>query len=163
VFIYMKKRAVYPGTFDPVTNGHVDIIRRASRLFSEIVIAVACSCNKRPFFPEEKRMQLLNLAIKDIPRVTVVGFDNLLIDFVREQKADVIIRGLRAAGDVEYEFQLAGMNRKLAREVETIFLPSAEEYMCISSTLVREIAELGGDVSPFVPEDVVGAFKTYKV
>ncbi len=154
----MKKKAIYPGTFDPVTNGHIDIINRASRLFSEVVVAVANNHSKRPFFPLNQRIQLLQQAVKKMPSVTVVGFDNLLIDFVREQHADVILRGLRAAADVEYEFQLAGMNRKLAKEIETIFLPPAEEYMCISSTLVREIAALGGDITPFVPESVSLAF-----
>ena len=147
----MKQKAIYPGTFDPVTNGHLDIISRATRLFSEVIVAVASNHAKRPFFSLDERIQLLQEAVDDIPGVTVIGFDNLLIHFVREQKAGVILRGLRAVSDFEYEFQLAGMNRRLAKEVETIFLTPSEESMFISSSLVREIAVLGGDVSSFVP------------
>ena len=147
----MNHKAIYPGTFDPVTNGHLDIISRATRLFSEVIVAVASNHAKRPFFSLDERIQLLQEAVDDIPGVTVIGFDNLLIHFVREQKAGVILRGLRAVSDFEYEFQLAGMNRRLAKEVETIFLTPSEESMFISSSLVREIAVLGGDVSSFVP------------
>lgn len=151
----MKLKAIYPGTFDPVTNGHVDIIERAAKIFPELIVAVASNQAKRPFFPLETRIQLLEEAVAHIPGVIVLGFDNLLIDFVQEQKADVILRGLRAVSDFEYEFQLAGMNRKLHKQVETIFLTPSENLMFISSTLVREIALLNGDISQFVPPCVV--------
>lgn len=152
-------RAIYPGTFDPVTNGHVDIIRRAAKLFPEVIVAVAINSNKKPFFLLETRIALVQAAVADIKGVTVAGFDNLLMDFVHEQEAHVILRGLRAVSDFEYEFQLAGMNRKLSSEVETVFLTPSEQYMFISSTLVREIASLGGDVSQFVPSAVVTALQ----
>lgn len=151
----MKLKAIYPGTFDPVTNGHIDIIGRAARIFPELIVAVASNNAKRPFFPLETRIRLLEEAIVDLPGVQVMGFDNLLIDFVQEQKAGIILRGLRAVSDFEYEFQLAGMNRKLHKQVETLFLTPSENLMFISSTLVREIALLKGDVSQFVPSCVV--------
>lgn len=151
----MKQKAIYPGTFDPVTNGHVDIISRAANLFPELIVAVASSKLKRPFLPLEVRIELLKEAIGHLPGVKVLGFDALLIDFALEQKANIIIRGLRAVSDFEYEFQLAGMNRKLAKQVETLFLTPSENLMFISSTLVREIAVLNGDVSQFVPACVV--------
>lgn len=150
----MKSRAIYPGTFDPVTNGHVDIIGRAARIFPELIVAVASNKKKRPFFSLETRILLLKESVKDFPNVTVIGFDNLLIDLVQEQQAQVIIRGLRAVSDFEYEFQLAGMNRKLYKEVETVFLTPSEQVMFISSSLVREITQLQGDVSQFVPQCV---------
>jgi len=153
----MKQKAIYPGTFDPVTNGHVDIITRAAQLFPELVVAVASNTAKRPFLPLATRIDLIQKAVGDLPGVRVMGFDNLLIHFVHEQNAGVILRGLRAVSDFEYEFQLAGMNRKLAKQVETLFLTPSENYMFISSTLVREIAALGGDVSGFVPAAVVAA------
>ncbi|MDR3442826.1 MAG: pantetheine-phosphate adenylyltransferase [Legionella sp.] len=147
----MKLKAIYPGTFDPVTNGHVDIISRAAQIFPELIVAVASNKAKRPFFPLETRIQLLEEAVAHLPGVCVLGFDNLLIDFVQEQGAGIILRGLRAVSDFEYEFQLAGMNRKLSKHVETLFLTPSENLMFISSTLVREIALLNGDVSQFVP------------
>jgi pantetheine-phosphate adenylyltransferase len=155
----MNHKAIYPGTFDPVTNGHVDIITRASRLFPEIIVAVASNAAKGPFFPLADRIKLIQGAIGHLPGVRVIGFDNLLIHFVQEHQAGVILRGLRAMSDFEYEFQLAGMNRKLAKHVETLFLTPSEDLMFISSSLVREIARLGGDVSGFVPSVVVDAFK----
>lgn len=158
----MKNKAIYPGTFDPVTNGHIDIITRASKLFPELVVAVASNAIKRPFFSLEIRIALLKEALGHIPGVSVIGFDNLLINFVHEQKARIILRGLRAVSDFEYEFQLAGMNRKLSQEVETVFLTPSENSMFISSSLVREIAVLDGDVSEFVPAGVVAAFKKIK-
>lgn len=158
----MKQKAIYPGTFDPITNGHIDIIKRASKLFSEIIVAVASNKTKDPLFPLDKRVELIKSAIGDMPGVHVLGFDNLLINFVQEQNASVILRGLRSVSNFEYEFQLAGMNRKLAKHVETIFLTPEENYMFISSTLVREIASLGGDVSRFVPSVVVDALKEIK-
>jgi pantetheine-phosphate adenylyltransferase len=151
----MKQKAIYPGTFDPVTNGHIDIISRAANLFPELVVAVASNKAKRPYLSLETRIQLLEDVVGHFPGVQVVGFDTLLIDFVLEQKAGIILRGLRAVSDFEYEFQLAGMNRKLSKQVETLFLTPSENLMFISSTLVREIAALNGDVSQFVPAGVV--------
>lgn len=157
----MKQKAIYPGTFDPVTNGHVDIITRAANLFPELIVAVASNSAKRPFFPLEKRIELVQKSLGNIPGVHVIGFDGLLIQFAHQQNASVILRGLRAVSDFEYEFQLAGMNRKLSTRVETMFLTPSEEHMFISSTLVREIASLGGDVSGFVPEVVVQALNQF--
>lgn len=151
----MEHKAIYPGTFDPVTNGHVDIITRASALFPKLVVAVASNTAKRPFLPLNTRIELLQKAVGHLPGVSVLGFDNLLIQFAHEQRARVILRGLRAVSDFEYEFQLAGMNRKLSKEVETMFLTPSENSMFISSSLVREIAILGGDISRFVPAAVV--------
>lgn len=151
----MKQKAIYPGTFDPVTNGHVDIITRAAAIFPQLVVAVASNTMKRPYLPLATRIRLLEEAVAELPGVQVVGFDNLLIDFVEEQQAGIILRGLRAVSDFEYEFQLAGMNRKLNKKVETLFLTPSENLMFISSTLVREIAVLDGDVSQFVPACVV--------
>ncbi|KTD34939.1 phosphopantetheine adenylyltransferase [Legionella moravica] len=151
----MKQKAIYPGTFDPVTNGHIDIISRAARIFPELTVAVASNKTKRPYLALETRIRLLEEAVGHLSGVQVVGFDSLLIDFVLEQNAGIILRGLRAVSDFEYEFQLAGMNRKLSKEVETLFLTPSENLMFISSTLVREIAALNGDVSQFVPPGVV--------
>lgn len=155
----MKQKAIYPGTFDPVTNGHIDIITRAACIFPEIIVSVASNVGKKPFFPLDKRIDLVKQSVAHLSNVKVVGFDNLLINFVREQNAGIILRGLRAVSDFEYEFQLAGMNRKLDRQIETMFLTPSEEYMFISSSLVREIAILGGDVSRFVSLPVIKAFK----
>lgn len=155
----MKQKAIYPGTFDPVTNGHIDIITRGAFLFPELVVAVATNKVKRPYLPLETRIDLLKDVVGHLPGVHVVGFDNLLIDFALEQNAGIILRGLRAVSDFEYEFQLAGMNRKLSKQVETLFLTPSENLMFISSTLVREIADLHGDVSQFVPEVVVNALR----
>lgn len=158
----MKHKAIYPGTFDPITNGHIDIIMRAAKLFPELIVAVASNSAKRPFFPLNKRIELVKEALGDVPGVNVMGFDNLLIQFAHEQQAKIILRGLRAVSDFEYEFQLAGMNRKLSKDVETMFLTPSEESMFISSTLVREIATLGGDVTGFVPDVVVKALQKMK-
>ncbi|HAT2067620.1 TPA: pantetheine-phosphate adenylyltransferase [Legionella pneumophila] len=155
----MKQKAIYPGTFDPVTNGHIDIITRASTIFPELIVAVASNKNKRPYLSWETRISLLEESVGHLTGVRVVGFDNLLIDFVLEQNAGIILRGLRAVSDFEYEFQLAGMNRKLSKKVETLFLTPAEHLMYISSTLVREIAALNGDISQFVPPNVVRELK----
>lgn len=155
----MNKKAIYPGTFDPVTNGHVDIIKRAAEIFPELIIGVATSNVKRPYLSLETRIRLINDVVGHIPGVQVVGFDCLLIDFVQQQNARIILRGLRAVSDFEYEFQLAGMNRKLCKDIETIFLTPSENLMFISSTLVREIASLQGDVSQFVPNGVVEELK----
>ena len=149
--------AVYPGTFDPITNGHVDLVLRASSLFEKIVIGVAASPGKGPALPLELRVELAREALASIPNVEVRGFGSLLADFVREVGAGVVLRGLRAVTDFEYEFQLASMNRHLIPEAETLFLTPAEQHSFISSTLVREIARLGGDVSAFVPPAVAQA------
>ncbi len=142
--------AVYPGTFDPITNGHSDLVQRAARLFDRVVVAVAANAGKRPAFGLAERERLARLVLGDLPRVEVVSFDTLLVDFARACDAGVILRGLRAVSDFEYEFQLAGMNRRLAPGVETLFLTPAEQFAYISSSLVREIAALGGDISEFV-------------
>ncbi|MCC5791262.1 MAG: pantetheine-phosphate adenylyltransferase [Legionellaceae bacterium] len=147
----MKAIAVYPGTFDPVTNGHIDLIQRAARLFPRLVVAVAANTAKKPFFSLKERILLLEQALGQLPSLEIIGFENLLIDFARQQGASVIIRGLRAVSDFEYEFQLAGMNRKLNKNIETLFLTPDEKLMFLSSTLVREIASLGGAVTDFVP------------
>jgi pantetheine-phosphate adenylyltransferase len=143
-------RAVYPGTFDPLTNGHEDLVRRASRLFDTLVLAIADSRAKRPFFTLGERIDMSREVLKDVKNLTITGFTGLLTDFVQAQKATVVLRGLRAVSDFEYEFQLAGMNRDLNPEMETVFLTPGEQHMFISATLVREIATLGGDVSKFV-------------
>jgi pantetheine-phosphate adenylyltransferase len=143
-------RAVYPGTFDPVTNGHEDLIQRASRLFHEVVVGVAHSQAKRPFFSLDERVSLAREVLAPYSNVTVRGFSGLLSEFVKEQSATVILRGLRAVSDFEYEFQLAGMNRRLAPGVETLFLTPSDKYLFLSATIVREIAVLGGDITAFV-------------
>ncbi|QKT03269.1 pantetheine-phosphate adenylyltransferase [Ectothiorhodospiraceae bacterium 2226] len=155
----MTIRAVYPGTFDPITNGHVDLIHRAARLFDTVIVGVAQSAGKQPWFELEQRVALARGAVDDLPNVEVHGFGGLLVDFLREQRARVVLRGLRAVSDFEREFQLASMNRRLAPTVETLFLTPAEEHAFISSSLVRELAGLGGDVSPFVPPLVQAALK----
>ena len=148
----MSERSVvvYPGTFDPFTRGHEDLVRRASRIFDEIIVAVARSRNKNPLFGLEERVEIAREVLGRFPNVEVVGFDGLLIDFMRQRGARILLRGLRAVSDFEYEFQMAGMNRKLFPDVETVFLTPADEYMFISATMVREIARLGGDVRGFV-------------
>lgn len=145
---------VYPGTFDPITNGHTDLVSRAAQVFDKVVVAIAESPHKKPLFNLEERISLARGELDRLGNVTVVGFDSLLIDFVREVGADVIIRGLRAVSDFEYEFQLASMNRNLAPDIETLFLTPDENFGFISSTLVKEIARLGGNVSEFVSEEV---------
>ena len=142
--------AVYPGTFDPFTRGHEDLVRRAARLFAHVVVGIAESHSKRPIFPLAERVEMAQFLCRDMPNVKIVGFDGLLMDFLRERNARVIMRGLRAVSDFEYEFQMAGMNRSLHPDIETLFLTPGEQYMFISATMVREIASLGGDVSKFV-------------
>lgn len=142
--------AVYPGTFDPLTRGHEDLVRRASGLFDKLVVGVADSKNKRPFFNLEERLLIANEVLGHYPNVEVKSFSGLLKDFVRANDARVIVRGLRAVSDFEYEFQMAGMNRYLLPDVETLFLTPSDQYQFISGTIVREIAMLGGDVSKFV-------------
>lgn len=153
----MAVGAMYPGTFDPITNGHVDLARRAAKLFDRVVVAVAASPHKIPMFSLEERISLARQALGDAPNITVDGYAGLTVDYVREHGLKAIIRGLRAVSDFEYEFALAAMNRHLRTDVETIFLTPAEEYTFISSTFVREISVLGGDISPFVPPVVVKA------
>ena len=143
-------KAIYPGTFDPLTRGHEDLVRRAATLFDRIVLAVADSKAKRPFFAAQERIAMAREVLGDLKNVEVVGFSGLLTHFVRDQGARVVLRGLRAVSDFEYEFQLAGMNRNLYPEMETLFLTPSEQHMFISATLVREIALLGGDVTEFV-------------
>jgi pantetheine-phosphate adenylyltransferase len=143
-------RAVYAGTFDPMTLGHEDLVRRACGLFDEVVVAVADSRPKRPLFTLEERVEMAQASLARFERVVVVGFSGLLADFVRSRQARVLIRGLRAVSDFDFEFQMAGMNRRLQPEVETLFLTPAEQYLFISSTMIREIAGLGGEVSEFV-------------
>ena len=146
--------AVYPGTFDPLTRGHEDLVRRAARLFSRVVVGVAESQSKRPFFSLAERVEMAQQVLSELDNVEVVGFDELLMNFLRRKGATVIVRGLRAVSDFEYEFQMAGMNRNLYPDVETVFLTPGEQYMFISATMVREIASLGGDVSKFVQPQV---------
>jgi pantetheine-phosphate adenylyltransferase len=143
-------RAVYPGTFDPLTKGHEDLVARAAKLFGEVIVAVAHSQTKRPFFTLEERVGLAREVLSPYTNVKVMGFSGLLSDFLTVHHAGVILRGLRAVSDFEYEFQMAGMNRKLNPGVETMFLTPSDKYMFISATIVREIAILGGDVSDFV-------------
>jgi pantetheine-phosphate adenylyltransferase len=144
------KRAVYPGTFDPFTKGHEDLVRRAASLFDEVIVAVADSQAKNPLFSLGDRVKIAKEVVTPLGNVSVAGFSGLLMDFIRENQAKIVVRGLRAVSDFEYEFQLAGMNRNLYPDVETLFLTPAEQYTFISGTMVREIALLGGDVSPFV-------------
>lgn len=142
--------AIYPGTFDPMTRGHEDLVRRAARIFGQLVVAIAESPSKRPYFELAERVAMAREILADMNNVEVVGFNTLLMDFVHGRGAKIIVRGLRAVSDFEYEFQMAGMNRSLYPEVETIFLTPGEQYMFISATMVREISRLGGDVSKFV-------------
>jgi len=153
------RSVVYPGTFDPMTNGHIDLIRRAVSLFERVVVAVAVDTGKDPAFDIKRRVELAEQTLRDIPRVEIVRFSGLLVAFARRHGTSAIIRGLRAVSDFEYEFQLAGMNRRVAPDIETLFLAPAEQYACISSSLVREIARLGGDVSPFVAPVVQAALR----
>ena len=143
-------KVVYPGTFDPFTRGHEDLVRRASRLFERVVVAIADSETKRPYFTAAERIAMTREVLRPFPNVEVLGFSSLLMKFVHEQGAQAILRGLRAVSDFEYEFQMAGMNRNLYPDVETLFLTPDEKYMFISATIVREIARFGGDVSKFV-------------
>jgi len=149
--------AIYPGTFDPITNGHIDLVHRASKLFEHVIVAVAINPTKTPAFNLADRVVLAKKTLADLPNVEVCGFDGLLVDIAREKQAQVIIRGLRAVSDFEHEFQLAGMNRHMEPNVETMFLTPAEQFSYISSSLVREVAALGGDVSAFVAPCVAQA------
>ncbi len=145
---------VYPGTFDPVTNGHIDLVERAAKLFNQVIVAIAFSEKKKPLFSLEKRIELCQASLAHIENVKIVGFSNLLVDLVKDYDTNVVLRGLRAVSDFEYEFQLANMNRAMDKKFETVFLTPSEHLTFISSTLVREIAALNGDVSQFVHADV---------
>jgi pantetheine-phosphate adenylyltransferase len=151
------KTIVYPGTFEPITNGHIDLIERASKLFDKIIVAIASNQKKSPLFDMNERIDLAAQCLSHLPNVEIKGFDYLLVNFVKDCKADGVMRGLRAVSDFEYEFQLANMNRALSPEVESVFLTPAEKFSYISSSLVREISSLNGDVSKFVPETVANA------
>jgi pantetheine-phosphate adenylyltransferase len=150
----MKRSVVYPGTFDPVTYGHIDLVERAAKLFDEVIVAIAAGVHKKPFFTVEERVAMAEEVFSGCDNVQVCGFTGLLLDFVHEKNAGVILRGLRAVSDFDYEFQLAGMNRRMDPAVESLFLMPAESYTYISSSFVREIAQLGGEVRDFVPETV---------
>lgn len=150
----MKRSAIYPGTFDPVTLGHLDVIRRAARVFDHLVVAVAKASRKNTWFSIDERLGLLKEAVEGIPGVEVETFDGLLVNYVRSKKIGVVVRGLRAFTDFEYEFQMALTNRKIAPDVETVFLMTSEAHSYVSSTVVREVAELGGDTSSLVPPAV---------
>lgn len=150
----MKNIAVYPGTFDPITNGHLDIIKRGAKVFDEVIVAVAFNPQKEPLFEIEERVNIIREVTGDIPSVSVESFSGLLIDYLEEHHAQVILRGLRAISDFEYEFQMAAMNRKLASKFETIFMMTGEQYSYLSSRFVKEICRLGGKVDCFVPEKV---------
>ncbi len=154
-----RQTAVYPGTFDPVTHGHTDLVSRAARVFDRVIVAIADSPHKAPLFALEERISMTRGEMRRLGNVEVVGFDNLLMDFTREIGASVIVRGLRAVSDFEYEFQLASMNRHLASDVETLFMTPDEDYSFISSSLVKEIARLHGDVSEFVGPAVQAALR----
>lgn len=158
----MNKVVIYPGTFDPMTNGHLDLVQRAARLFERVIVAVAKNPSKTPLFTLDKRIELASAALKGLSNIEVTGFEGLLIDCARAHQAQVILRGLRAVSDFEYEFQLASMNRNMMPELETLFLTPAEQHSFISANLVREIANLGGDVTQFVPASVAQALK-YKL
>jgi pantetheine-phosphate adenylyltransferase len=157
VAIFLMRRAIYPGSFDPVTNGHLDVIERARKLFDEVIVAVAHNDEKQPLFPLKERLDLLRKTAGKIDNVRIAEFKGLLVEFAKAEKAGAVIRGLRAVSDFEFEFQMALMNRKLDADVETIFLMPKEEYTYLSSRLVKEIGRLGGDVSSFVPTCVVSA------
>ena len=155
----MSVTALYPGTFDPITTGHSDLVRRATRVFDKVIVAIAANPAKQPLFSLDERVEMARAVLADLPSVSVIGFDTLLIDCVRQHQARVILRGLRAVSDFEYEFQLAGMNRHLDPEVETVFMTPSEREMFVSASLVKEIAALGGDVSLFVHPRVMQALR----
>ncbi|MEJ2107138.1 MAG: pantetheine-phosphate adenylyltransferase [Acidiferrobacteraceae bacterium] len=156
----MKITALYPGTFDPLTHGHTDLVRRACKLFDQVIVAVAARPKKAPLFSLEERVAMASEVLAEFEPVRVIGFDTLLVDCVRREGANVILRGLRAVSDFEYEFQMAGMNRKLAPDIETVFMTPADQVTLISASLVKEIASLGGAVSEFVDPRVEAALKT---
>ena len=158
----MKRSAVYPGTFDPITNGHQDLVRRAAGVFERVIVAIASNPNKTPMFTLEKRVELARQVLGDISGVEVIGYSGLTVDLARQLDVQVVVRGLRAVSDFEFEFQLANMSRHLMRDLETVFLTPQEQFTFISSTLVREIAILGGDVKEFVHPLVAAELKKMK-
>ncbi len=155
-----KKTAIYPGTFDPITNGHIDLVQRAAKMFDHVIVAIATSSKKNPKFSLKERIDMAEKVLSDSTNVSVKGFQELLVDFAKQENARILIRGLRAISDFEYEFQLASMNRNLAPDIESLFLMPADEYSFISSSLVKEVASLGGDISDFVHPLVNEALKT---
>jgi pantetheine-phosphate adenylyltransferase len=155
----MRKIAIYPGTFDPVTNGHIDLVKRALKIFDTVIIAVAPSIKKRPLFSIDERLNLIRQSIKSLKGATVDSFDNLLVDYSQEQRSVAIIRGLRVVSDFEYEFQMALMNRKLSDQIETVFMIPSQDYTFLSSTLVKEVAYFGGSLKGLVPSAVEKALK----
>ncbi|TEU24770.1 pantetheine-phosphate adenylyltransferase [Alkanindiges illinoisensis] len=154
----MATKVLYPGTFDPITNGHVDLVVRASKMFDEVVVAIAAGHHKNPVFSLEQRVALAQQSLSDLKNIKVIGFSGLLVNLFQEQQATAVLRGLRAVSDFEYEFQLANMNRQLDSQFESVFLTPSEHLSFVSSTLVREIARLKGDVTKFVPKAVSEAF-----
>ena len=155
----MTTRVIYPGTFDPITNGHLDLIERAAAMFDHVVVGIAYNPSKNPLFDLQERVDLAKVTTQHLSNVEIVGFSGLLVDFAKEYHANILVRGLRAVSDFEYEFQLANMNRRLMPELETVFLTPAEENSFISSTIVKEVALHNGDVSQFVPQNVSDALK----
>ena len=155
----MKRTAIYPGSFDPLTNGHLDVVQRAAKLFDRVIIAVASNDSKHPLFTKDERVALVQKAVAKLPNVETDAFDGLLVEYVAAKKAQAIVRGLRAVSDFEFEFQLALMNRKLDEKIETIFMMPKDTYTFLSSRIVKEICRLGGDVSSFVPPNVQTALK----
>lgn len=155
----MSVTALYPGTFDPITNGHSDLVRRATQVFDKVIVAIAANPAKKPLFSLAERVTLARAVLADVPRSEVIGFDTLLVECVRSHQARVILRGLRAVSDFEYEFQLAGMNRRLDPDIETVFMTPSEREMFVSASLVKEVAGLRGDVSPFVHPQVMEALR----
>ena len=153
------RTVIYPGSFDPLHNGHLDVVRRAARIFDQVIVAVAFNEGKKPLFTVDERYEMVRNAIADLPKVTADRFDGLLVHYVVQQNACAVLRGLRAVSDFEFEFQLALMNRKLDERVETVFMTPKDTYTFVSSRLVKEIARLGGDVSPFVPDNIVASLQ----
>ena len=158
----MKRRALYPGTFDPITNGHHDLVRRAAGLFDHVIVAIAANPNKAPMLSLEVRVDLARRVLHDLPNVEVLGYSGLTVQFARQHKVGVVVRGLRAVSDFEFEFQLATMSRHLAREIETVFLTPQEQFTFVSSSMIREIAILGGDVHEFVNPIVEAELKKHR-
>jgi pantetheine-phosphate adenylyltransferase len=158
----MKRTAIYPGTFDPITNGHHDLVRRAASIFDRVVVAIAANPNKAPMFSLDQRVEMASRVLADVPRVEVMGYNGLTVDFARDQGLSVIVRGLRAISDFEFEFQLANMSRHLSPDIESVFMTPQEQYTFISSTLVREIAVMGGNVSEFVHPLVEAELKKHR-
>ena len=158
----MNRTAIYPGTFDPITNGHHDLVRRAAGIFEHVIVAIAANPNKAPMFPLDARVDMARRVLHDLPNVAVVGYAGLTVEFARANKAAVVVRGLRAVSDFEFEFQLANMNRHMVRDIETVFLTPQEQFTFISSSLVREIAVLGGDVREFVHPIVEAELKKHR-